>query len=101
MGVGRKVGKLNLRTFDDDEKRGAYERQTADAKAQGVSNCPECAKRGLADVYDYEEMEGDHVVPWSKGGKTVPENLQPNGVIPKRRIPKERSSFPSGGCEIS
>ena len=76
MGVGRKVGKLNLRTFDDDEKRGAYERQTADAKAQGVSNCPECAKRGLADVYDYEEMEGDHVVPWSKGGKTVPENLQ-------------------------
>jgi 5-methylcytosine-specific restriction endonuclease McrA len=21
-------------------------------------------------------MEGDHIVPWSKGGKTVPENLQ-------------------------
>jgi len=24
----------------------------------------------------FEEMEGDHIVPWSKGGKTVPENLQ-------------------------
>ena len=23
-----------------------------------------------------KEMEGDHIVPWSKGGKTVPENLQ-------------------------
>ena len=26
--------------------------------------------------FEYEEMEGDHIVPWSKGGKTVPENLQ-------------------------
>ena len=26
--------------------------------------------------FSYEEMEGDHIVPWSKGGKTVPENLQ-------------------------
>lgn len=25
---------------------------------------------------EFEEMEGDHIVPWSKGGKTVPENLQ-------------------------
>lgn len=24
----------------------------------------------------FEEMEGDHIVPWSKGGKTVSENLQ-------------------------
>ena len=22
------------------------------------------------------EMKGDHIVPWSKGGKTIPENLQ-------------------------
>ena len=21
-------------------------------------------------------MEGDHIVPWSKGGKTIPDNLQ-------------------------
>ena len=27
-------------------------------------------------IYAYEEMEGDHIVPWSKGGKTEPGNLQ-------------------------
>ncbi len=61
---GRTRGeKLNLRTFDDDDKRAAYERQ------EGV--CPVCGNH-----FEYEEMEGDHIVPWSKGGKTVPENLQ-------------------------
>ena len=33
--------------------------------------CPRCKGH-----FEYEEMEGDHIVPWSKGGKTVPENLQ-------------------------
>ena len=33
--------------------------------------CPVCGQH-----FEYEEMEGDHIVPWSKGGKTVPENLQ-------------------------
>ena len=55
--------KLNLRQFDDDEKRSAYEAQN------GI--CPVCGGH-----FEYEEMEGDHIVPWSKGGKTVPENLQ-------------------------
>jgi len=54
---------LNLRTFDDDDKRAAYEAQ------KGI--CPVCHGH-----FEYEEMEGDHIVPWSKGGKTVPENLQ-------------------------
>ena len=60
---GARKEKLNLRTFDDDENREAYERQ------KGV--CPVCGKH-----FEYDEMEGDHIVPWSKGGKTVPENLQ-------------------------
>lgn len=61
---GRKrIEKLNLRTFDDDEKLTAY------ANQKGV--CPRCKC-----TFKYEEMEGDHIVPWSKGGKTVPENLQ-------------------------
>ena len=60
---GTRKEKLNLRTFDDTEKREAYERQ------KGV--CPACG-----GSFAYEEMEGDHMVPWSKGGKTVPENLQ-------------------------
>ncbi len=60
---GARREKLNLRQFDEDEKRAAYEAQL------GV--CPRCKGR-----FEYEEMEGDHIVPWSKGGKTVPENLQ-------------------------
>ena len=55
--------RLNLRTFDDAEKREAYERQ------KGI--CPICGKH-----FEFGEMEGDHIVPWSKGGNTVPENLQ-------------------------
>ena len=54
---------LNIRTFDDKHKREAYERQG------GV--CPSCSER-----FDIEEMEGDHIKPWSKGGKTQPDNCQ-------------------------
>lgn len=54
---------LNLRAFDDRDKRSAYEKQ------KGI--CPVCTKH-----YKYEEMDGDHIEPWSKGGKTVPENCQ-------------------------
>ena len=25
---------------------------------------------------EYDEMEGDHILPWSKGGKTIGENCQ-------------------------
>ena len=54
---------LNIRTFTPSQKRAAYERQKG--------KCPKCGKH-----YAIEEMEGDHIVPWSKGGKTIPENLQ-------------------------
>ena len=56
-------GALNLRFFDPDDMRDAYERQ------KGV--CPVCKKH-----FAFEEMRGDHIKPWSKGGKTVPDNLQ-------------------------
>ncbi len=54
---------LNLRTFDKRDKRTAYEKQG------GI--CPMCKKH-----FELEQMEGDHITPWSKGGKTVLENLQ-------------------------
>lgn len=54
---------LNLRTFDQRTRRAAYERQ------QG--RCPIC---GL--TYRIDEMEADHIVPWSKGGHTTAENCQ-------------------------
>lgn len=54
---------LNIRTFDERTKRTVFERQ------QG--RCPDC---GL--TFKIEEMEADHIVPWSKGGQTVIENCQ-------------------------
>jgi 5-methylcytosine-specific restriction endonuclease McrA len=36
---------------------------------QGI--CPLCHQH-----YEIEEMEGDHITPWSQGGKTEYSNLQ-------------------------
>ena len=54
---------LNLRAFDEKTKQKKYQEQN------GV--CPVCKKH-----YEYEGMEADHIMPWSKGGKTVAENCQ-------------------------
>ncbi|MDR0552224.1 MAG: DUF262 domain-containing protein [Spirochaetaceae bacterium] len=54
---------LNIRAFTAGMKREAYERQ------KGI--CFLCNKH-----FEISEMEGDHVMPWSEGGHTVPENLQ-------------------------
>ena len=60
---------LNLRQFDNNVKRTVY------AKQGGI--CPYCANTENENkVWAIDEMEGDHIVPWSKGGKTVPENCQ-------------------------
>lgn len=55
--------KLNLRAFDRSTARTAYERQG------GI--CPSCGKH-----FAIEQMEADHVTPWSQGGKTLPDNCQ-------------------------
>lgn len=54
---------LNVRAFDDRMKRTAYEKQ------KGI--CKKCKKH-----FNLEEMEADHITPWSQGGKTVEENCQ-------------------------
>ncbi|MCL2548327.1 MAG: DUF262 domain-containing protein [Symbiobacteriaceae bacterium] len=54
---------LNIRRFSDGQKREAYERQS------GV--CSLCG-----DFCDFGVMEADHITPWSKGGRTVPDNCQ-------------------------
>lgn len=54
---------LNLRAFPDKDKLAAFERQ------KGI--CPVCKKE-----FELGEMAADHIVPWSKGGKTVPANCQ-------------------------
>lgn len=59
---------LSIRAFSDAQKRRAYERQG--------HKCPFCVKNGIETEYAYEEMQGDHIIPWSQGGRTVDENLQ-------------------------
>ena len=54
---------LSIRSFDDRDKRAAYEAQK--------HKCAICG-----DEFEYSEMHGDHKKPWSKGGRTVPENCQ-------------------------
>lgn len=70
---------LDIRIFDEATRRAAYERQTAQAKAQGVSNCPLCASGDNAQrtrIYKLEEMDADHVTAWSRGGATDMQNCQ-------------------------
>lgn len=54
---------LNIRTFNEKMKREAYERQN------GI--CIKCGEH-----FEYKDMEGDHITPWSQGGKTNAENCQ-------------------------
>ena len=60
---------LSIRQFDDNTKATVYERQG------GHCANPECT-HGKEKVWELEEMEADHIVPWSKGGHTVIENCQ-------------------------
>lgn len=54
---------LNIRAFDNKQKREAYERQKG--------KCPVCKKH-----FEIGEMEADHITPWHEGGKTSAENCQ-------------------------
>jgi hypothetical protein len=58
-----KESHLSLRAFSDNQRREAYERQN------GV--CPACNKR-----FSFDEMHGDHITPWSKGGRTQAANCR-------------------------
>ncbi|HHY08914.1 MAG TPA: DUF262 domain-containing protein [Corynebacteriales bacterium] len=54
---------LNIRTFDNRQKRKAYTEQKG--------TCPICKGK-----FKIEEMEADHITPWHLGGKTIQENCQ-------------------------
>lgn len=54
---------LSIRSFTDNQKREAYERQ------KGI--CGNCKEH-----FEIEEMEADHITPWHAGGKTTSENCQ-------------------------
>lgn len=70
---------LNIRVFDKKTIDAVYRKQTADAEARGVSNCPLCAIGNGANanrIYKESEMDADHVAAWSKGGATDEKNCQ-------------------------
>lgn len=70
---------LKIRIFKKEVAKRVYARQTAEAKSKGVSNCPLCAVGHEANakrIYDFVEMEADHVTAWSKGGATDVANCQ-------------------------
>ncbi|MGI6224223.1 MAG: HNH endonuclease family protein [Prevotella sp.] len=58
-----KESSLSIRSFTDAQKMAAYIRQ------KGI--CPICGKH-----FEIEDMEGDHITPWSEGGHTTTDNLQ-------------------------
>lgn len=59
---------LNLRSFPKDMMRKKFDEQ--------AGHCPLCLEEGNNKVYTLSEMEGDHITPWSEGGKTEYDNLQ-------------------------
>ncbi|MDL0101008.1 HNH endonuclease family protein [Campylobacter felis] len=66
---------LSLRAFSDSVKRAVYEKQggvcaNSDGHIKGVK-CPHENER-----LELEQMEADHILAWSKGGKTEKENCQ-------------------------
>lgn len=54
---------LSIRAFTDNMKREAYERQ------EGI--CVKCGKH-----FELNEMEADHITPWTEGGHTMAANCQ-------------------------
>lgn len=70
---------LNVRLFDKPTQRRVYNRQTDEAKAKGISNCPLCAighDANHSKIWDLKDMDADHVTAWSKGGSTTEDNCQ-------------------------
>lgn len=70
---------LNIRVFDKVTIKKVYEKQTKEAKQEGISNCPLCAlghDNNAKRIYKLSEMDADHVTAWSKGGFTDISNCQ-------------------------
>lgn len=70
---------LEIRIFDERDKKTVYAKQTQKAEAEGVSNCPLCAlgnDNNKNRIWKITEMDADHVTAWSKGGSTDISNCQ-------------------------
>lgn len=68
---------LDVRVFDEATKKSQYAKQTAAAEKADTSNCPHCVLESSTNktkIWKLDEMDADHVEPWSKQGATAPEN---------------------------
>lgn len=63
---------LNIRTFTEKDKVVVFNKQLF--KGTGKAICPKC--NDSTKLFDLTEMEADHIIPWSKGGKTNLDNCQ-------------------------
>lgn len=55
--------RLSIRTFDRRDALAAYEKQN--------HKCVYCG-----ETFEFDQMHADHILPWSRGGQTVPNNCQ-------------------------
>ena len=80
LGEEKQPKLLNIRAFSANDKRTKYKEQTNKAEKEGTSNCPACiTDKGYKHtnyIWKYSEMEGDHIKPWSKGGRSEHSDLQ-------------------------
>lgn len=71
---------LSIRAFSETDRKSKYREQTNEAEKSNSSNCPICNSdlqyEHTTHIWKYKEMAGDHIIPWSKGGKTERSNLQ-------------------------
>lgn len=65
---------LSLRQFDDDQRLEMYERQGG--RCANGTKCKTVGNDDGQQVFDISQMDADHIVPWSKGGKTEADNGQ-------------------------
>lgn len=54
---------LSIRSFDKRDAQAAYARQ------KGI--CPLCGRH-----FEFGQMQADHKIPWSQGGRTIPDNCE-------------------------
>ena len=70
---------LEVRVFDEADKRSAYAMQTNATEKSGKSNCSHCTlghDANKSKIWSFAEMEADHVTAWSKGGATKASNCE-------------------------
>ncbi|WP_371246488.1 HNH endonuclease [Mycoplasmopsis agassizii] len=68
---------LQIRFFTDDIQNKKYKEQTDSAHELGRSNCKMCWDIDkINTIYKLDDMEADHIKPWSEGGDSTIENCE-------------------------